>query len=435
MRVPIICMDHQLRHFTAAFRGCFSKPQHRYFEIVLLALLLCHEAKTLTSLLRHVAVQATLSGLSRFLATAPWSTAEVAQTWRTRFDHHVVPLVAAEHARQGLAQSRHRGRPTRTVVTGYLIGDDSTVAKTRGKKMAGLGKHHSTTTGTGVVGHSLVQGLYVVQGRRCPLEPQLYRQQAVCTTEQVAFQSKIDLMANLIRTFQPVPETVTHVLLDSWYAAKQLWQTARERGFQISTGLKSNRMLRVADHQAAQGWRWQAFPAYAASLTDDDYQLVTWPHQDGVPHLVWVHVAHTRVKKLYRCQVLLVKETLSAPVKQVRYFASSELQADVATLVGHLAARWAVEVLFGDGKELLGLDQYQVMSAEAVVRWWTLVWAAYCFLDEERAQLHARWQRHVTIGEARREVQRVHWRHLILWMYQQFGTGTTSETVFTHLAA
>ena len=48
MRVPIICMDGRLRHFTAAFRDCFSTPQHRYFEIVLLALLRCLEAKTLT---------------------------------------------------------------------------------------------------------------------------------------------------------------------------------------------------------------------------------------------------------------------------------------------------------------------------------------------------------------------------------------------------
>jgi hypothetical protein len=35
--------------------------------------------------------------------------------------------------------------------------------------MAGLGKHHSTTAGTRVVGHSLVQALYVVQGRHCPI--------------------------------------------------------------------------------------------------------------------------------------------------------------------------------------------------------------------------------------------------------------------------
>lgn len=238
-----------------------------------------------------------------------------------------------------------------------------------------------------------------------------------------------------IRTFQPLPYTATHVLLDSWYAAKRLWQTVRERGFQISTGVKSNRMLRVADPQASSGWRWEALMDYATRLTDADYQRVTWPSQEAEPRQVWVHVVQTRVKKLYRCQVILVRETLDAPVKQVRYFASSDLPADVSTLVGHLAARWAVEVLFGDGKELLGLDQYQVMSADAIVRFWTLAWAAYTFLDEERAQLRAIWQRHVTLGEARREVQRAHWCHLIRWMHQEFLAGTTPEVVFDQLAA
>ena len=435
MRVPIICMDGRLRHFAAAFRPCFSKPQHRYFEIVLLAVLLCQEAKTLSGLLRQGAVQATLCGLSRFLATAPWSTADVAKTWRTRFDTQVAPLVAAEQARHRAAQPKRRGRPATPVVTGYLIGDDSTMHKVRGKKMAGLGKHYSTTAGTRGVGHSLVQGLYVVQGRHCPLEPQLYRQQAVCATEQVAFQSKIDLMADLLATFQPLPGTQTHVLLDSWYAAKRLWQTARGRGFQISTGLKSNRMLRIADPGAPTGWRWEGLTAYAAGLTEADYQRVTWPSQEAEPRQVWVHVVQTRVKKLYRCQVILVKETRDAPVKQVRYFASSDLAADVPTLLEHLAARWAVEVLFADGKELLGLDQYQVMSADAIVRFWTLAWAAYCFLDEERARLRLEWQRHVTVGEARREVQRTHWLHLITWMHQQFVAGVVPQTVFERLAA
>jgi hypothetical protein len=428
-------MDGRLRQFAAGFRSCFSKPQHRYFEIVLLALLLCQEAKTLSALVRHVAGQATLSALSRFLAHAPWSSIDVAQTWRKRFDTQVVPLVQAEHARQRAAHPMHRGRPPTPVVTGYLIGDDSTMHKLRGKKMAGLGKHYSTTAGTQVVGHSLVQLLYVVQGRQCPLEPQLYRQQAVCAAEGVPFHSKIDLMDERIRTFMPLPGTRTHGLLDSWYAAKRLWKRARERGFLITTGLKSNRLVRIKDPEAPGGWRWQALAAYAARLTDAEYQAVMWPSQEPQPRQVWVHVVQTRVKKLYRCQVLLVKEARDAPPKEVRFFASSDLQADAQTLVGHLAARWRIEVLFADGKELLGLDQYQVMSAAAIVRFWTLAWAAFSFLDEERARLREERQRHVTLGEARREVQRRHWHHLITWMHQEFVAGTAPQTVFERLAA
>ena len=103
--------------------------------------------------------------------------------------------------------------------------------------MAGLGKHHSTTYEQRIVGHSLVEGLYVLLERSCPLPPQLYRQQLTCEAEGVAFHSKIDLMLERIRTFEPVAGTRTHVLLDSWYCAKVLWKAARERDFLITTGL------------------------------------------------------------------------------------------------------------------------------------------------------------------------------------------------------
>ena len=102
--------------------------------------------------------------------------------------------------------------------------------------------------------------------RSCPLSPHLYRQQGTCEAEGVAFQSKIALMETCIRNFEPVAGTRTHVLLDSWYCAKALWKAARERGFLITTGLKSNRWLRVEDQTAEQGWRWQRLSDYAAQL-------------------------------------------------------------------------------------------------------------------------------------------------------------------------
>jgi hypothetical protein len=130
-------------------------------------------------------------------------------------------------------------------VTGSRIGDDSTIHKRRGKKMEALGTHDSTTERRVLTGHSLVQALSVVGGRRCPLAPQLYRQKAVCAAEGVPFTSKGDLMAERIRGFEPVAETHTHVLLDRWYSARAIWSAARARGFDISSGLKSNRLIRT----------------------------------------------------------------------------------------------------------------------------------------------------------------------------------------------
>lgn len=199
----------------------------------------------------------------------------------------------------------------------------------------------------------------------------------------MAFHSKIDLMEERILSFEPVAGTRTHVLLDSWYCAKVLWKAARARDFLITTGLKSNRWLRVEDPTEEQGWGWQRASDYTAQLQESDYQRLKWP---GGTQEVYVHVVSTRVRKLYQCQVVIVRQSLSAPQSQTRYWASSDLRADLPTLFTHIAARWKIEVLFGDGKEELGLDHYQLMSAFAIVgfgRW--LCWPMSFWRKSERA--------------------------------------------------
>ena len=434
MSMPIICLDESLCQFCEVFRCCFSKPQFKYLVTVLLALIICQEARTLSGLKRQIAGGPSVSGLSRFLSDAPWSAAEVASRWKERFVEQMGQAVQAEHARQRQVRAKRRGHPKATVVTGYLIGDDSTQHKPGGKKMEGMGYHYSTTHETQVPGHSLVQGLYLLLSRRCPLLPRLYRQRAVCEREGVPFQSKIDLMEQLIRTFEPVAGTLTHVLLDAWYGEKRLWRAARDRGFQITTGVKSNRSLRVDDPQAPPGWRWQRLSDYAASLSPDQYQKVIWPAQDE-PREVYVHVVTTRIRKLYRCQVLIARPSLDCPPAAVRYWASSDLAADGSTLIRHIATRWTIEVFFGETKDLLGLDHYQVMSATALVRFWTLVCLAYVFLEEQNALLRVAWQRHVTLGETRRTVQQRHWHHLLDWLHDQFSLGVKPEELHMLLAA
>src|SRR6266571_5168253 len=120
MPVPIICLDEQLRQFAERFRQELSKPQYQYFVIVLLGLMLCEGTRTLRGLLRQIALGPSLAGLSHFR-------------------EEMQPLVEAEQERQRQAQPKRRGRPKPPVVTGYLIGDDSTIEKRKGKKMEGLG--------------------------------------------------------------------------------------------------------------------------------------------------------------------------------------------------------------------------------------------------------------------------------------------------------
>ena len=136
---------------------------------------------------------------------------------------------------------------------------------------------------------------------------QLYRQQVVCEQEGVPFQSKIELMEATIRSFELVAGTRTHVLLDSWYCAKCLWRAARERDFEITTSMKSNRWLRIEDATQPRGWRWQRLPDYAASLDKSAFVERKWPRGGKT---VYVHVVTTWVRTLCSCQVVIVRQEL-----------------------------------------------------------------------------------------------------------------------------
>src|SRR5690242_20679982 len=106
MPVPIICLDDELCHFVERYRRLLSKPQYQYFVIVLLGLMLCEGWRTLVGLLEQVAEQTSLSGLSRFLAQAPWDAHAVGQQWLQDFRARVQPALDAEQERQRRIQPK-----------------------------------------------------------------------------------------------------------------------------------------------------------------------------------------------------------------------------------------------------------------------------------------------------------------------------------------
>jgi hypothetical protein len=427
MPQPLLCLDEDVRHVAERFRSVFSKPQDQSFVTVLLGQRECEGKHTLSGIVSNVGEPRRLSGLSRFFSEAPWVQEALVVIWQEHVRAEMQPQVETEREQQRHLQPKRRGRPKQPLVTGSVIGDESTMRKPRGRTMAGLGKHHSTTSDPRIVGHRLVQGLSVLLDRTCPLAPQRSRQESVCEAEEMAFQSTIELRNTLIRECEPVADTLTPILLERWDCATCLWHAARERDVLITTGLTSNRWLRLAEENAPQGWVWQKLSEYVVSVTEQDFVHTCWP-RGAKP--VSVPIGTTSVRTLSRCQIVIVRHSLDAPLSQARYWASSDLEATTETLLTHLSARWDIEVLFGDGKEELGLDHAPLMSASAMLQLWTVALLASVFLEEEQQRVHALWQRPVTSGEARREIPRRHRRRVREWLHHPFLSGIQPELDF-----
>jgi hypothetical protein len=337
------------------------------------------------------------------------------------------PQVAAEHQRQQAQRSKRRGRYPATVVTGYLIGDDSVYVKPKGRQMKGLGRHYASSETRVMTGHCLFTGLYVLLGRRCPLQPRLYRQKKVCEQEGIPFQSKIDLAVAEIEQFEPVMGTHTHLLIDSWFHCRRVRRAAQKRGWDVSGALKNNRKLRQLD---ADGNRtWLTLADYAAQLKPDDWLEAVWPSQEG-NRPVYVHAVKTWIRKLGPTLLLITCHDRDNPGKSIRYWGSTLVEAEPQTVINHLAVRWNVEVLFEDNKDLLGADHYQLMSAEAILRFWTLIACLGYFLDEQKALRPDC----TTWGEVRRSLQKEQQVNLLTWLASQFKSGLSVQQITTQLA-
>lgn len=90
--------------------------------------------------------------------------------------------------------------------------------------------------------------------------------------------------------------------------------------------------------------------------------------------------------------------------------------------------RWSIEVFFKDGKQLLGLGQYQNASLEAAVTHLHLVCFAYALLthvamSREGAQGKSKSAARLSTADLQNEVRRIVWDDLSDYL-KQFSSGT-----------
>jgi len=256
----------------------------------------------------------------------------------------------------------------------------------------------------------------------------MYRQKAVCQREGVPFVSKIDMAVEQIERFEPAVDTHTHVLIDSWYHCKRVRRKAQARGWDVSGGLKSNRRKRLIAEDGSRTW--QSLAQYAAQLTTDDWQEVVWPSEQG-GQTMYAHLIPTWIHKLGPTLLLVTCHDRAEPLKTVRYWGSTVMDFDAQAMVNVLAKRWDIETFFEYDKDLLGSDHYQVMTAQAIIRFWTLTACLLCFLEEQRAAV---LEPGLTCGDVRHRIQEEHRRNMLYWLQAQFQAGRTVDDIGIQLA-
>ena len=175
---------------------------------------------------------------------------------------------------------------------------------------------------------------------------------------------------------------------------------------------------------------WLSLSQYAAHLSADDWQQVVWPsHQGG--QAMYAHLIPTWIRKLGPTLLLITCHDLDEPLKTMRYWGSTVMDLEAQALVDLLAKRWDIETFFEYNKDLLGSDHYQVMTANAIIRFWTLTACLLCFLEEQRA---LSLRPGLTCGDIRRRIQEEHRRNLLYWLQAQFQAGVSIDQLGIQLA-
>lgn len=406
----IVQSQKALSNFLNLFRDAFqNRPQYRHFQAYVIGLIIYLGSRNLAGLSRAIPDSKSSCSLYRFLAEMEWDTEVVEQVrWE----------MLNRRTRRALAAA---GRGDNAVPV-FLAIDDSLVEKS-GKCMEGADYHYSHSAGRTVWGHAWVTAQLVVLGQSYPVSWRLYRRRTTCEELDVPFASKPELARAMVDAFQPLPGTQTYVLTDSWYPSQQLLETCQERGFHLISAVKSDRKLRVANHNLqAKAWT-QVLPKRA-------FDFVT---VNTVGYKLWSTLGRLSSGHAAR---LVVNRVIGQ--QRWRYLISTDCSLTAQTVISYYLARWEVENFYRVAKQSLGWGDYQMRDLFAVERHVQLMMVAHAYLEIQRQEAIASAPEpdvHVTLGEIQRQHQTLSRRTEIAHVFDLAQRGFSLETVYQQLAA
>jgi hypothetical protein len=354
----------------------FSSAQQRHALNVIEALLVCpFKHKTLCALTRLLGLpHADEFALADFFRVSPWDSLPLQQT----LTQCLLRTVCAIQQRTGwrlLFLSVDDALCPKDVATQALdavsFHYDHVQPRRQSGKFTNSSAYVLVHLQLGPVQFTLTWRLYLKRKQVAKLN----RQRAARALPKLTYRKLSELVEEMLTEIAPqLPKGCkVYLLFDAWYDNHRLLQFIRQQGWHWICATRSNRVL--SERPLSQWWYHLNHQRSARVAL----RSATRSHTYSTRYVVG------RLRR-YPDTVIAIISKRERRDAHPAYFLSSDVTLSVRCLLKYYGNRWQTEVDNRYLKERFGLADYRLHSVEAIQHWHVLVFAAYAFLQYQRAR-------------------------------------------------
>ena len=375
MPVWIVAHSDALCNFLLPLLAELSGPQQRHALNVVEALIVCTRLKhrTLAALTRVLRLpHADQFACADFFRRSPWSAEQVQRAlvllllqtavriqqvtgWRLRFlsiDDALGPKDVAT-----------------TALEAVTFHHDQVEQRRQKKHYTNASRYVTVHLQLGSVQWALAWRLYLSRKQ----VQRLNRARRETGQPHLTYHSLVELVETRLAEIAPhLPSACrVYVLFDSWYDGRHLERCIQSHGWQWICATKSNRV--VHNRPLSQWWTHLGHQRITPVVVRSATRSRTYATRRVVGRL-----------RHYPQPVVAIISKRTRRDSHPAYFLCSDTTLSIRTILKYYGYRWQAEVDNWYLKDRFGLADYRRHAYEATLRWHTLVFAAYAFVQYRR---------------------------------------------------
>src|SRR3989338_3119480 len=335
MSLPIKEIPTKIKALLSFYKKLFTRPQYKNFRDFVVGLIVS-DNKTIQEIADCYG-RVDQSSLNRFLTCSEWDPAKI------------------NNRRISQIKSRHKLR------RGIFICDPTTIIKF-GKMMEHANYHYSGMTKKTEWGYFLVNSFFTDGNTEFPVCADFYLREEDADKDHPFKTLREICLEQLDYAMKKLP--IWLFIADAGLYADFIIQDLRSRGLKYILG------TRITNNISIGGKKRISVEEYLNTLTDDDFEFYFIGGEAYFLHTIEIYERNVGKEKL----LISYK---SGDEEEIRINVTNLLQHSDENLMNLLLRRWKIETWHRDGKQHLGLEDYQVRKFGAMQKVVCAILVAY----------------------------------------------------------